>query len=606
MSDFPPPQPPSELPAAPVPDSPAVRSRGPKRWLPAIVGAVLVGVAVGVVVTSGDDRKAHAGEIFTEPADDVGPTPFTPPVVTTNPAAGTTSTSSPPSSSTTSSVMATSTSTGGSSTTVFDPSSTSSSSPLLGSTTFPLATLQLATLPLTSLPLTLPLTTLPLASTPPQTTVAAGGGLGGPVGDGGAQPPVIETVPGNQPGLYGGTRDDKVCNAEQLISYLEATPAKAKAWAGAQGIDVGRIRDYVGQLTPVLLRADTRLTNFGFKDGNATSRQVVLQAGTAVFVDQFGVPRARCKCGNPLAPAKPVDGPAVYTGTQWPGFDPAATQTVTPAPAPIDTLVLTDPNGGTIDRPTGSTGGPDVEVPASSTVPQTTVDSTTVPATTVVPTTAVATTVSETTTVAPTTTIATTLPETTVPATTVPVTTNPVDTLPANTVTGTIGAAPTVLPPVPAGLVNIAGDGAEIASTEYPGGQFPVALAFDGDPTTSWFSAGDSDTVCASDQSTPCSSLLWGLPADAADRLISAVRIVGNQQNADPSVRTGYGFGSVIVRIGDANYTPIFEQRFTLDGDEVGVLSFPNIVGHYVEIIFVGHDSPDCGGVAEVEVLAAP
>ncbi|MCU1398576.1 MAG: hypothetical protein JWN62_1685 [Acidimicrobiales bacterium] len=595
MSDFPPPELPSEPAAAPVPDNPAVRSKGAKRWLPAIVGAVLVVVAVGVVVTSGDDKKANAGEVFTEPADEVGPTPFTPPVVTTNPAAATTSTSSPPSSSTTTTVLPTSksgSSTSGGSTTVVDPSSTSSNSTVLGSTTVPLATL--------------PLTTLPLATSSPLTTFGSGGGLGGPVGGGGGQPPAVETVPGNRPGLYGGTRDDKVCNAEQLISYLEETPAKAKAWAGAQGIEVGQIRDYVGQLTPVLLRADTRLTNFGFKDGNATSRQVVLQAGTAVFVDQFGVPRARCKCGNPLAPAKPVDGPPVYTGTQWPAFDPANTQTVTPAPAPVDTLVLTDPNGGTIDRPTGATGGPDVQVPGSS-VPDSTVPATTVE-TTAVPPTAVATTIAEpTTTVAATTSIATTVPATTVPETTVPVTTAPVDTVPTNTVTtGSIGAAPTVLPPIPAGLVDIAAQGNEIASTEYPGGQFPVALAFDGDPATSWFSAGDSDTVCSSDQATPCSSLLWGLPPDAADRLISGVRIVGNQQNADRSVRSGYGFGSVIIRIGDANYAPIFEQRFTLDGDEVGVLSLPNIVGHYVEIIFLGHDSPDCGGVAEVEVLATP
>jgi hypothetical protein len=47
----------------------------------------------------------------------------------------------------------------------------------------------------------------------------------------------------------------------------------------------------------------------------------VLQAGTAVLVDTFGVPRVRCFCGNPLAPAIELAAEVTVGGTPWPGFD---------------------------------------------------------------------------------------------------------------------------------------------------------------------------------------------------------------------------------------------------------------------------------------------
>ena len=62
----------------------------------------------------------------------------------------------------------------------------------------------------------------------------------------------------------------------------------------------GSVPAFLRGLTPVVLRADTRVTNHGFRDGSATSFQSVLQAGTAVLVDDHGAPRVRCACGNPL------------------------------------------------------------------------------------------------------------------------------------------------------------------------------------------------------------------------------------------------------------------------------------------------------------------
>lgn len=83
-----------------------------------------------------------------------------------------------------------------------------------------------------------------------------------------------------------------------MISFLNSNPAKAKAWVDALNADpevalpdgskftVAKIPQYIGSLTPVVLQADTRVTNHGYKDGKATVLQSVLEKGTAVLVDQ--------------------------------------------------------------------------------------------------------------------------------------------------------------------------------------------------------------------------------------------------------------------------------------------------------------------------------
>jgi hypothetical protein len=44
----------------------------------------------------------------------------------------------------------------------------------------------------------------------------------------------------------------------------------------------------------VLLRSDTVVTNHGFANGCSTTIPAVLQAGTAVLVDDKGVPVTKC------------------------------------------------------------------------------------------------------------------------------------------------------------------------------------------------------------------------------------------------------------------------------------------------------------------------
>jgi len=146
-----------------------------------------------------------------------------------------------------------------------------------------------------------------------------------PVGQDQQVPPVKPNravkVPGGHVGLYGGTLRRRVCGPRQLVDFLERHPDKGAAWASVLGITPAQIPSYVAGLTPVLLRSDTLVTNHGFAHGRATSVVAMLQAGTAVLVNDRGEPVTKCYCGNPLT-APPSYGPAFtprYTGQRWPG-----------------------------------------------------------------------------------------------------------------------------------------------------------------------------------------------------------------------------------------------------------------------------------------------
>ena len=103
------------------------------------------------------------------------------------------------------------------------------------------------------------------------------------------------------PGLYGGTNEN-VCDVDQLIEFLWENPDMARAWAEVQGLTVAELEDYLRSLEPAILLENTLVTNHGYRNGRATPFQAVLEAGTAVLVDEDGIPRARCACGNPLIP----------------------------------------------------------------------------------------------------------------------------------------------------------------------------------------------------------------------------------------------------------------------------------------------------------------
>jgi hypothetical protein len=214
----------------------------------------------------------------------------------------------------------------------------------------------------------------------------------------------LASYSGNSVGLYGGTMDLSSCNPQQMVTYLEANPSKASAWAAAEGIPVGQISTYINGLTPMTLRYDTRVTNHGYVNGQANAIPEILQAGQAVLVDSYGVPRARCYCGNPLTPPVAVSGTPRYVGPQWSRFSPTTVIVVQQSTTIINNFTLiNDSTGQAFSRPTATTGTSDAPAPtctgpsmpgvmACTNPTTTTLPPTTVPSTTTLPptTTAVA------------------------------------------------------------------------------------------------------------------------------------------------------------------------------------------------------------------------
>ena len=174
----------------------------------------------------------------------------------------------------------------------------------------------------------------------------------------------LASYSGNSVGLYGGTLDQSSCNPQQMITYLQANPSKASAWAAAEGISVNQISTYIGGLTPMTLRYDTRVTNHGYVNGQANAIPEILQAGQAVLVDSHGVPRARCYCGNPLTPPEAVSGSPHYVGAQWSEFSPTTVIVVQQSTTVINNFTLiNNSTGQAFSRPAGTTGTSDTPAP---------------------------------------------------------------------------------------------------------------------------------------------------------------------------------------------------------------------------------------------------
>ncbi|MFJ4779962.1 DUF6777 domain-containing protein [Streptomyces sp. NPDC088762] len=178
--------------------------------------------------------------------------------------------------------------------------------------------------------------------------------LPNPTGEG------IRTVNAATPGLYGGTERLGSCDIEQQVRYLTSDDAKARAFAEASNIEQAKLPDFLRGLTPVVLRADTRVTNHGFRDGTADGFQAVLQAGTAVLVDEHGMPRVRCACGNPLLSPRAPKGSPVQKGEPWSGYQPNQVIVIEPTTQVINNLLIVNVADNTwIERKRGDDGAQD-------------------------------------------------------------------------------------------------------------------------------------------------------------------------------------------------------------------------------------------------------
>ncbi|KAA0929676.1 DUF6777 domain-containing protein [Streptomyces apricus] len=171
---------------------------------------------------------------------------------------------------------------------------------------------------------------------------------------------VTRGVDGSAPGLYGGTRKTAACDVEKQITALGRAPGENRAFASVLGLRPSEVPAYLRALTPVQLRMDTRVTNHGYRDGKPTAYQAVLQAGTAVLVDDRGVPRVRCACGNPLLPPVALKTAPKNTGEAWSAYRASDVVVVSPAAQAVEVFVVFDPDSGDwFTRHKGDTGGKD-------------------------------------------------------------------------------------------------------------------------------------------------------------------------------------------------------------------------------------------------------
>ncbi|MFJ8648722.1 DUF6777 domain-containing protein [Streptomyces sp. NPDC093546] len=167
-------------------------------------------------------------------------------------------------------------------------------------------------------------------------------------------------VSGATPGLYGGARSVASCDVARQTRLLTSDDAKAAAFAQAAGVAQVRLAAWLDGLTPVVLRTDTRVTGHGYGDGSAAAFQAVLQAGTAVLVDEYGAPRVRCASGSPLRAPVAEEGGVEYKGQSWPGFDPGRVVTVNATHHAVESLFIVSVVSSTlIERRTGTEGEQD-------------------------------------------------------------------------------------------------------------------------------------------------------------------------------------------------------------------------------------------------------
>ncbi|TQE37025.1 hypothetical protein Sipo8835_05485 [Streptomyces ipomoeae] len=186
-----------------------------------------------------------------------------------------------------------------------------------------------------------------------------------------SEPPhVTRAVRGSAPGLYGGTRHVAACDVEKQIKFLRAASARNRAFASVLGVRPSAVPARLRSFTPVQLRLDTRVTNHGYRDGTATAYQAVLQAGTAVLVDDRGVPRVRCACGNPLTPPVPLKTTPKPRGDSWPSYRPQNVVVVQPSTVVIKVFIIYDPEQDDwFSRPAGDTGKHDKKSPPPANQP---------------------------------------------------------------------------------------------------------------------------------------------------------------------------------------------------------------------------------------------
>jgi hypothetical protein len=151
---------------------------------------------------------------------------------------------------------------------------------------------------------------------------------------------------GTASALYATTADHPTCDQAGLVRQVTSDPTKEAAWASPLGLAPDDVAPFVTSLTPVLLRADTAVTDYGYSQGVSHAYSSILQEGTAVLVNSYGEPTVKCFSGDPLGRPTTFNNSQDYSGHAWNEYLADKVCRIVPAPSPVTSLVLVDSVSG--------------------------------------------------------------------------------------------------------------------------------------------------------------------------------------------------------------------------------------------------------------------
>lgn len=123
---------------------------------------------------------------------------------------------------------------------------------------------------------------------------------------------------------------------------------------------------------------------------------------------------------------------------------------------------------------------------------------------------------------------------------------------------------------------------------------FQPYLGVDGSYASSWFSSGPEPDGGPT-------LYTWSVLSPLC---IAQVSITGNGLHQNPSFREDYGFEHMIVRVYDDSEAIVFQQMFNVLGTpDPPVVAYPDVEGVRVELELYDHESNNCGGFSELEII---
>jgi serine/threonine protein kinase len=153
-------------------------------------------------------------------------------------------------------------------------------------------------------------------------------------------------IQGDTPGLYAGVQGTPAYDTTELASQIQSDSQKSQAWSSASNVLPSTIGSYLKGTTPLYLTGTIQVTFYTYANGTFVAQPALLQVGTLVLVNKYGVPVVRVIGGNPLTAPTPIVGSPIYVGQLWPGFNPNSVFVIAPSSQAIGTLVVYDPVTG--------------------------------------------------------------------------------------------------------------------------------------------------------------------------------------------------------------------------------------------------------------------